>query len=248
MAGPRNRTGRQLLRWFLSPFMAQESSFYRAVLACLLASALFWQMNALNKTYTTRLDYPLAWRYDTARYVPLRPLPARLPVTVTGRGWRLLRANLGWDSNPAELRPVPLPGTRYLPASAWRNGLQNALEGLQVNEWAGDTLRLTFDRKTTRRLRLALRPGAVPDSFRAQLSPAVVTFRGPATVLAALPNPYPVALPADETYRAGQQPIPIETPAQVRPAAEGITLTLTPRPAPRPRRRPAPAATPSDLL
>ena len=237
MAGPPNRTGRQLLRWFLRPFAAQERSFYRAVVACLLASALFWQMNALNKTYTTRLDYPLAWRYDTARYVPLRPLPERLPVTVTGRGWRLLRANLGWDSNPAELRPVPLPGTRYLPASAWRNGLQNALEGLQINEWAGDTLRLTFDRKGSRKLRLALRPGAAPDSFRAKITPRELVFKGPATVLAKLPSPYPVALPADEPYRAGGQPVPVLPPPQVRAGVAAVTLTLTPRPRPAARPR-----------
>ena len=73
MNGPLNRATR-LVSWFVRPFAGQEPSFYRAVTACLLAAGLFWQMNALNKTYTTRLNYPLAWHYDSARYLPLRPL------------------------------------------------------------------------------------------------------------------------------------------------------------------------------
>ena len=113
MIGPLTRAGR-FLRWCLRPFAIQEPSFYRAVTACLLAAGLFWQMNALNKTYTTRLNVPLAWRFDTARYVPLRPLPTALPVVVTGEGWRLLRANLGLGVKPLELRPASRRGTRYL--------------------------------------------------------------------------------------------------------------------------------------
>ena len=73
MIGPLTPAGR-LLRWFVRPFASREPSFYRAVTACLLAASVFWQMNALNKTYTTELNYPLAWRYDARRYVPLQPL------------------------------------------------------------------------------------------------------------------------------------------------------------------------------
>lgn len=221
MSGPLTRAGR-LVRWFVRPFAGQEPSFYRAVTACLLAAGLFWQMNALNKTYTTRVSCPLAWHYDSARYVPLRPLPATLPVTVTGQGWRLLRANLGWGTHPADLRPVPLPGTRYLPPEAWHRGLQTALEGVQVNEWAGDTLRLTFDRYATRRLPLVL----VSDSARektARLTPAVATFRGPATLVGALPNPYPVALPPGTPDADGTE-VDLVTPARVRPSVSSVRI------------------------
>ena len=225
MDGPLNRAGR-LLRWFVRPFAGQEPSFYRAVTACLLAAGLFWQMNALNKTYTTRLNFPLAWRYDSVRYVPLRPLPAALPVVVTGQGWRLLRANLGWGIRPADLRPVPLPGTRYLPPEAWRRGLQTALEGVQVNEWAGDTLRLTFDRYAIRQLALALPPDSAL-RYTAQFTPATVSFRGPASLIAALPDPYPVPLPrlgADGT--ATDAEVAVIAPYRVRPAVAEVTVQV----------------------
>jgi hypothetical protein len=232
MDGPLTRAGR-LLSWFVRPFAGQEPSFYRAVTACLLASGLFWQMNALNKTYTTRLDYPLAWRYDTTHYVPLRPLPAALPVTVTGQGWRLLRANLGWGKRPAELRPVPLPGTRYLPPDMWRRSLRTALEGLQVTEWAGDTLRLTFDRYATRQVGLALSTDP-PDSARyytASFTPQRLSFRGPATVLAQLPDPYPVIV-SDLPTSPGPSEVRVNvlSGAGVRPLVPQVQVRLDRRP------------------
>ncbi|HEX8505768.1 MAG TPA: hypothetical protein VF630_10390 [Hymenobacter sp.] len=235
MPGPLNRAGR-LVRWFVRPFAGKEPSFYRAVTACLLAAGLFWQMNALNKTYTTRLNYPLAWHYDSARYVPMRPLPTALPVTVTGEGWRLLRANMGWGTLPAILRPVPLPGTRYLPADAWRRGLQNALEGVQVTEWAGDTLRLTFDRYASRQLPLAL-PADSARLYAARFTPAVVTFRGPASVVSQLPNPYQVTL-ASGLAGTDEVDLPVNVPARVRSSVPRVRLQCQRRPiAPQPGRR-----------
>ncbi|MCI1188408.1 hypothetical protein MON38_13330 [Hymenobacter sp. DH14] len=225
MEGPLTRAGR-LLRWFVRPFAGQEPSFYRAITACLLAAGLFWQMNALNKTYTTRLDFPLAWHYDSARYVPLRPLPAKVAVTVTGQGWRLLRANMGWGTHPADLRPVPYPGTRYLPDEAWRRGLQNALEGVQVNEWSGDTLRLTFDRYASRRLPLAL-PSDSARRYKATFKPAVVTFRGPSSLVQALPSPYPVAVPAPD--KDGNAEAALVPPARMRVAATTVRVHLARR-------------------
>ena len=225
MHGPLNRAGR-LLRWFVRPFAGQEPSFYRAITACLLAAGLFWQMNALNKTYTTRLNFPLAWHYDSARYVPLRPLPARVGVTVTGQGWRLLRANLGWGTHPADLRPVPYPGTRYLPDEAWRRGLQNALGGVQVNEWSGDTLRLTFDRYAARRLPLAL-PADSARRYRATFTPAVVAFRGPSSLVLALPSPYPVAVPAPD--KRGDAEAVLVLPARLRASPATVRVHVARR-------------------
>lgn len=218
MDGPLTRAG-TLLRWFVRPFAGQEPSFYRAITACLLAAGLFWQMNALNKTYTTKLDFPLAWHYDSARYVPLRPLPAKVAVTVTGQGWRLLRANMGWGTHPADLRPVPLPGTRYLPDEAWRRGLQNALEGVQVNEWSGDTLRLTFDRYASRRLPLAL-PADLARRYEATFTPAAVIFHGPSSLVQALPSPYPVPVPAPD--KDGNAEAALIAPVRMRASAVSV--------------------------
>jgi hypothetical protein len=228
MDGPLNRASR-LVSWFVRPFAGQEPSFYRAITACLLAAGFFWQMNALNKTYTTRLNYPLAWRYDSTRYVPMRPLPEALPVTVTGQGWRLLRANLGWGTRPAVLRPVPLPGTRYLPADAWHRGLQTALEGVQVTEWAGDTLRLTFDRYESRQLYLALARDSAR-RYKARFTPAAITFSGPASLINALPDPY-IVVPQASVRGTGETEVEVavKTPTRVRASVPTVRMHLQQR-------------------
>lgn len=223
MDGPLNRATR-LVSWFVRPFAGQEPSFYRAVTACLLAAGVFWQMNALNKTYTTRLNYPIAWSYDSVRYLPMRPLPEALPVTVTGQGWRLLRANLGWGTQPAVLRPVPLPGTRYLPPDAWQRGLNNAFEGVEFTEWSGDTLRLTFDRYATRQLKLALPPDSAR-YYTARFTPSSLSFRGPASVVNNLPDPYPIPaaeMPAPDSD--DEADVILQLPARVRISAKKVSL------------------------
>ena len=229
MQGPLSRAGR-FVRWFSHPFVSQEPSFYRVALVCLLASGLFWQMNALNKTYTILFDCPLAWHYDTARYVALRSLPATVPVTVKGQGWKLLRANVGLGIRPADLRPRPQPGTRYLPAAAWERSLRSALEGLELTAWASDTLRLTFDRVATRQLPLALAPDSA-HRYAGHLAPARLVFRGPASVLAALPSPYPVPVP-DLLPDATEVRLVVPVPDRVRPGATTVLvsgLRVTPK-------------------
>ena len=104
--------------------------------------------------------------------------------------------------------------------------LQNALEGVQVNEWSGDTLRLTFDRVLTRRLPLAL-PADSVRRYTATFTPAAVTFRGPSSLVQALRSPYSVALPAPD--KDGNVEIPLIAPAQMRVSAATVRVHLVRR-------------------
>lgn len=244
MMGPLTPASR-LLRWFVRPFASREPSYYRAITACLLAAGVFWQMNALNKTYTTELNYPLAWRYDTRRYVPLVPLPTTVPVTVTGQGWRLLRCNLQVGVRPAELRPRPQPAARPVAVSdkALRRSLEAAFENLQIKPVAAPPLMVAFDRLGTRRLALALAPADSLRPYTVRFTPESLTFSGPASLLARLPVPYPVALPAAPAGSStGEVQLPVSAPAGVQVSAAVVQVRLQPRPAteasPRLRSRP----------
>ena len=205
----------RLLRWFFSPFYGQERSYWRAVTACFLAASTFWLLNALNKTYTTRITYPVVWRYDEQRYVPVQPLPTQVPVNVTGRGWKLLRPQLQVDLRPAELTPTALPATRFVTARTLRPALQQSLDGLQLNYLLTDTLWIEFDRLVSRRLPLALSPTAAGTAlpYAARFEPASVVFRGPAGKVNSLPSPYLVHLPqAPAGSSTGDMQVPIGGP------------------------------------
>ncbi|UOQ73434.1 hypothetical protein [Hymenobacter cellulosilyticus] len=187
----------RLARWFTSPFFGQERSYWRAVTACFLAASTFWLLNALNKTYTTRITYPLQWAYDEQRYIPVKPLPTEVAVNVTGRGWKLLRKNLLLDVRPAEVRLQRLPVTRFVTGQSLRPALQAAMEGLQFNYVLADTLWVEFDRLVTRRLPLGLSPNADGSAlpYAAVFTPESVAFHGPARTVNSLASPYPVHLP-----------------------------------------------------
>ena len=226
MTGPLTPAGR-LLRWFLRPFASQEPSFYRAITACLLAAGVFWQMNALNKTYTTEVDYPLAWRYDARRYVPLQPLPASVPVTVMGQGWRLLRCNLQVGVRPAEVRPRALLAIREVSATALRRSLEAAFENLQLKPVAAAPLVVAFDRLGSRRLALALAPADSARAYTVRFTPESLLFTGPVSLLAKLPAPYPVALPeAPAGSSTGDVQLPVLAPEGVQVSAAAVEVRL----------------------
>lgn len=229
---PLTRTFR-LARWFTSPFFGQERSYWRAVTACFLAASTFWLLNALNKTYTTRITYPLQWAYDEQRYIPVKPLPTEVAVNVTGRGWKLLRKNLLLDVRPAEVRLTRLPATRFVTGQSLRSALQAAMEGLQFNYVLADTLWVEFDRLVTRRLPLALSPKADGSAlpYAAVFTPESVAFHGPARTVNSLASPYPVHLPqAPAGSSEGAIIVPIGGPDLVQAQVQEVKVRLQPRP------------------
>ena len=60
---------------------------WRAVVLCVFAATIFWFFNALNKSYTTNINFPLSFDYDRDNFVPVRNLPAQVRLNVTGNGW-----------------------------------------------------------------------------------------------------------------------------------------------------------------
>lgn len=224
----------RLLRWFTSPFYGQGRSYWQAVTACFLVASTFWLLNALGKTYTTRILYPLAWRYDEARYIAVQPLPTEVAVNVTGRGWKLLRKQLMLDVKPAEIALLRgMPATRYVTGAAVRPALQTAMEGLQFNYLISDTLWVSFDRLVKRRLPLELSPAADGSAlpYAALFEPKSVVFQGPAEQVEALADPYPVHLPqAPASSTNGTLRVPIGGPELVTTSVPEVKVRLQPRP------------------
>ncbi|MCC2545811.1 hypothetical protein LJY25_05095 [Hymenobacter sp. BT175] len=214
-------------------FYGQQRTYWRAIAACFLAASTFWLLNALNKVYTTPITYPLQWRYDATRYIPVAPLPREVAVNVTGRGWKLLRRSLLLDVRPAEVwLPRPL-STRFVTSPALQPGLQAAMEGLQLNYILTDTVPVRFDRLVTRRLPLGLSPAADGSAlpYAARFVPATVAFRGPAGVVNALASPYPVHLPvAAPGSTNGSINVPIGGPDLVGTDVQAVNVRLRPRP------------------
>ena len=168
---------------------------------CFLAATTFWILNSLNKSYIARISYPIRFVYDQRQLVPVKPLPEEVMVSVTGKGWKLLRKSIMFRVKPAELSIRGLPYVKQLPGHALRPAIANALDGLELNYVATDTLYFDFDRIATRKIPLGV------DTTRLKMSlgftyggglsirPDSITFTGPSQIISLFPSPYPLAVP-----------------------------------------------------
>jgi hypothetical protein len=211
------QSAKNFLLWFLRPFYSRERHYWKVVLLCLVAASTFWLLNALNKSYTNiRTDYPLRFVYNQDKLIPLEPLPENIEINVNGKGWKLLRKNLKLDARPVEIVVQSVPRRNFFTGQALRSNVAGVLDGLQLNFVVTDTVRFKFDRRLRREIPVKVDSSQLKTTENAYLSspvvinPDTVLFDGPASLVAALPSPYPVKLPETELDRSFRRFIPLE--------------------------------------
>jgi hypothetical protein len=129
---------------------------WKAVVLCIFAATVFWFFNALNKTYTTNLRFPLSFDYDHDNFVPVKALPRDIRINVTGNGWVLFRRSTGVKIPPLEI-PVERPlDTRKIVGSTLPAFFVNQIEGLEINYVLTDTLYVNLEPKAGRWIHLKL--------------------------------------------------------------------------------------------
>jgi hypothetical protein len=76
---------------------------WQTVLVCIFGAMVFWRLNALNKVYTTDMNYPVAFIIDESKVAFTKVPPSTIRLEVTGGGWSLLRYLLSLHVQPIEL-------------------------------------------------------------------------------------------------------------------------------------------------
>ena len=129
---------------------------WKAVVLCIVAATVFWFFNALNKTYTTNINFPLRFEYDNENFLPVKGLPSNIRLNVTGNGWELFKRSTGVKKDPLD---IPLERPSEIKKIAG-NGLpfifSNQLSGLKINHVLSDTLYLDLEPKAGRWIKLTL--------------------------------------------------------------------------------------------
>jgi hypothetical protein len=165
-----------------------------------MAATVFWFFNALNKSYSTNINFPLSFEYNQESYVPVTELPSSVRLNVTGLGWDLLRKSSGLKVPPLII-PLERPTEVHkIVGSTLPPLLSTQLDGFQVNFVLADTLYIDIDEKVKRKFKLTV------DSIRKYLDPDfglvgsvsivpdTVWIEGPKRVIHALPETLLVAL------------------------------------------------------
>ncbi len=173
---------------------------WRAVVLCVFAATIFWFFSALNKNYTTNINFPLRFDYDQENFIPVKTLPQFVRINVTGNGWDLFKRSTGVKLIPVEI-PLERPSdTKKIVGSTLPVFFSTQVEGLEVNFVLTDTLYLDLEPKRGRWLKLRL--DSIDYNLKngyglasgISLMPDSIFIEGPARIVASFKEPFPIQL------------------------------------------------------
>lgn len=180
---------------------------WKVVTLCILTATVFWFFNALNKTYSTNITFPLEFDFDQENFIPVAPLPKQVKLNVSGIGWDLFRRSSGLKvpslviplERPAEVKKiVAVPGL-----------FAHQLERFNINFVLSDTFRVAIDPIERRwiTLRLDAKSIALKDGYirisEPELSPDSIHVEGPLSLIKTFIEPLYLKLSdqdIDENY------------------------------------------------
>lgn len=182
----------------------------------MIAATTFWFFNALNKTYSTRLDYPIEFDYNSLGLINVEPLPEHIQLNVSGGGWNLLKKTL-WFDQPALTIPLEKPvETRFIIGSSLYPMISEQLNELQVNYVVTDTLYLYIEPLQAKTIAVKVDSSSISleEGYRLtspiRHTPDTVVFEGPVSMVRSLPDPLVINLPDESIDEDYQQEIPLD--------------------------------------
>jgi hypothetical protein len=196
-------------RIFITLFHFNRTN-WKAVALCFVTATVFWLFNALNKTYSTNLRFPLQFEFDQTRFAPAANLPKNVTINVSRNGWDLVRKTFGVKL-PVLSIPLEQPTeTKRINVTALPSLFASQLGDLQINFIAADTLRINIDTRVSRKFKLIAHDESL--TYRDDLgrtSPIVilpdsVELTGPESLVKNVPDSIVIALPpkkVGEVYR-----------------------------------------------
>jgi hypothetical protein len=178
--------------------MRQED--LKVVALCTIGATTFWFFNSLNKTYTTRISYPLTFNFNRENVV-VGDLPEQVALDVTAGGWTLLRKTFWFNVDPVEIQLDNPTETKYITGNRIIAHLADQVTDLRINRVLTDTLFVDIEEKMVKRLAVRLDSArlSMQPSYRVvspvRIVPDSVTFEGAASFIKALPDSLMLTLP-----------------------------------------------------
>lgn len=220
-----------MLRKYLTPLKAVN---WKVVLLCFSTAATFWFFNALNKTYTTRIHYPVELVFNRDSLVALKDAPEEIPINVTGGGWQLLKRTVSVNVEPVILKPENPVHTTFFTANNLLPIFSNQLTDLNINYIAIDTIEFKIDPYADRRLCIKLDSSSIQlkeDYFitsELMVEPDSVNFHGPLSLINKLPDVFLVSLSdknIDDRYDE-ELSLDLFSPSLIKKIPENIRITF----------------------
>lgn len=174
---------------------------------CLFAAATFWFLNAMNKSYTTALDYPVELAYDTTEFVKVAEPTKTFRVNVSGSGWELAMANFGYEITPMRYEVKRLPETGHVLASTFLPEMSESINQFEVNYVYKDKVKLGLSERIQKQIPLKTAENPFPEKSSITyvgemlIEPAVCLVEGASTLVSKLDT---MVIPAGQEFFLGE--------------------------------------------
>lgn len=154
----------KLFKFFLPGFQQN----WKVVLLSIIGAATFWFFNAMNKTYNTRIDYPLSYNFERDSVVVVSPLAKTIKIDISSGGWNLIRRTLRISATPIEITLENPTDIKFLTRSSLIPDLTEQLGDLKLIYIVTDTLFFDIEKKVVKKLPIVVDSIGIPmrDNFR----------------------------------------------------------------------------------
>lgn len=218
-------------------FSAKEGNL-KIVTLCVIAATTFWFFSALNKpNYTTQVNYPVVFSYETDSTYLLSQLPESITLQVSGGGWNLLRKTLLVNTQPVVVALADPTEVKAIPGVALRDEIEAVLGDVSLEYIVTDTLRIDIDSVSEKEVTVMVDSATVNleknhwVTSRIAIEPRGVTLHGPASVVEQASDTLMVRLAdqdIDENYEATVPLSYINTMVEVVPKEANVKFKVAP--------------------
>ncbi len=181
---------------FSKLFLVVFGNNWRAILLSVIAATTFWFFNALNKSYSTRLNYPLEFNFQRDSVVVVSPLPNRIIVDVTGGGWNLVRKTFLLSAGPVVIDLDNPTEIKFLTRATFLPLISEELSGLTLDFVLTDTLFVNIEPKISKVIYPLVDSLSVPleEGYRIiseiRLEPDSLVVEGPKSMIDTISDTY----------------------------------------------------------
>ncbi len=184
---------------------------WKVIAMCILGATTIWFFTALNKNYTTTINYPLSIDYrGKDSLIAVAEVPSQVRLNVSGGGWNLFRKSIGIGVEPLEYQLNNPTETRFLLGSSMVSAINDQVKTLSLNRVITDTLHFHIEHKTAKTLILALDRDTVSTASDHTIvgdiiiTPDTVQVEGPVSIISGLKDTIYLGLEQtqiDENYQ-----------------------------------------------
>jgi hypothetical protein len=181
-------------------------------------ATVIWFFHALNKTYITKVKYPLELTVRQQNVVPIIPPPKFIELNVVGEGWVILRIHLGFGIVPIHLEVKNPTKVRHLALSSFLGLLQKNLFDLKINGFVNDSLDLHYEYLTSKDVYLKVHQPDIPlrEGYRitshVHIEPNKITVKGATSQVARISDTIFVNLNDTDIARDYQRIVKVNSP------------------------------------